>query len=40
MSDVDVEDNDIILIRESPERLTDVDVEAVTDEEIIADSEV
>ncbi|VDI38813.1 Hypothetical predicted protein [Mytilus galloprovincialis] len=41
MSDIDVEgsDDEIIVVTESPERHIDVDVEAVTDEELFPDSE-
>ncbi|CAC5413883.1 unnamed protein product [Mytilus coruscus] len=41
MSDIDVEgsDDEIIVVTESPERHIDIDVEAVTDEELIPDSE-
>lgn len=42
MSDIDVEgsDDEIIVVTESPERHIDIDVEAVTDEELFPDSEV
>ncbi|CAG2200859.1 E3 ubiquitin-protein ligase RFWD3 [Mytilus edulis] len=41
MSDIDVEgsDDEIIVVTESPERHIDIDVEAVTDEELFPDSE-